>query len=536
MNTPQQSSGDWANRAIAAALDHHRAGRTNEAEKIYREILARQPEHSNALHLLGVLLGQTGQPQLAVELLGRAIALRPDIADYHANLGEFLRPLEKFEQSAASFRQAIAMKEGEAAFHNGLGVTLAEAMQLEEAIAEFRRAIELKKDDADAYSNMGMALLGTGRIDEAHAAIRTAIHLQPQMRQAYNNLGRVLGEMGQFQEAFNAYSKAISLKSDYAKAHGNLALLYLLLGDFQHGWAEYEWRLESPSIVRRRLEKPRWNGGDLTGKTIFVYPEQGFGDMIQFARFMPRLAERGAKVILETPTELLRIFRDVAQIIAEGQPVPPYDVHCPLLSLGGILNITAQTIPAPIPYLKADPQRALQWAKRFDSTDHRLRVGLVWAGRKVHSNERNRSMKLVQFAELASVADVAFYSLQKGDRAAEAANPPAGMTLTDWTDELKDFADTAALMEHLDLIVTVDTAVAHLAGAMGKKVWVMLPMVPDWRWMLEREDTPWYPTMRLFRQKSRGDWADVVRRVREELAKETRGADFGEFSRAAHRR
>ncbi len=246
--------------------------------------------------------------------------------------------------------------------------------------------------------------------------------------------------------------------------------------------------------------------------------------MIQFARFMPQLMQRGAKVILETPAELLRIFRDVAQIIEEGQPIPPYEVHCPLLSLGGLLGISEQTIPAPIPYLKADPQAVSQWANRFDSSDRRMRVGLVWAGRKTHVNERNRSMKLRQFADLGSVSNAAFYSLQMGDPAAEAANPPPGLKLTDWTGGLTDFADTAALIENLDLIVAVDTAVAHLAGAIGKNVWVLLPMAPDWRWMLEREDTPWYPTMRLFRQKLRGDWADVVRRVREELAKETRGA------------
>ncbi len=252
VKTNRTSSGDWASRAIATGLDHHRAGRTGEAEKVYRDVLARQPGNADALHLLGVALGQQGRPQAAVEFIGRAIALQADVAEYHANLGEFLRPLDRLHESAASFRRAIAMKQNEPGFHNGLGVTLAEAMQLEEAIAEFRRAIELKKDDADAYNNLGGALLKAGRTEEALAAIRTAIRLQPKMWRGYNHLGQALADMAQYREAIDAYSTAVSLKNDYAKAHANLALVYLRLGDFQRGWPEYEWRLQVAPMVGRR--------------------------------------------------------------------------------------------------------------------------------------------------------------------------------------------------------------------------------------------------------------------------------------------
>jgi Flp pilus assembly protein TadD len=506
-------------RAVAVALGHHRAGRFSEAEKIYREVLAGQPRNTDALHLLGVLLGQGGQPELAVDYIGRAIALRPDVADYHANLGEFLRALGQLDQSAASFRRAIAIKEDHAWFHNGLGVALAEARRIDDAIAEFRHAVELKGDDAEARNNLAGALLDAGRPVESMAEAGTAIGLEPRMHQAYNHLGRACADQGQFREAIHAYSQAISLKPNYAKAHANLALVYLLLGDYPRGWAEYEWRTQVPGIVgRRRFDRPRWNGQDLSGRTILLYPEQGFGDMIQFARFIPQLTAGGARVILEAPAELARTFRGVAQIAPEGQPPPPYDVHCPLLSLGAALGVTAQTIPASIPYLTAEPEWVAAWANRFDPNDRRLRVGLVWAGRRTHSNERNRSMTLAQLAGLGSVAEVAFYSLQKGDGATEAASPPAGLKLIDWTSELKDFADTAGLMANLDLIVSVDTSAAHLAGALGKKVWLMLPCVPDWRWGLEREDSPWYPTVRLFRQKSAGQWGEVLDRVRAELA------------------
>jgi hypothetical protein len=249
-----------------------------------------------------------------------------------------------------------------------------------------------------------------------------------------------------------------------------------------------------------------------------VQAEQGFGDMIQFARFIPELTRRGGKVILESLPELSRLFQGFGEIVIQGQPIPPHDVHCSLLSLAAVLGVTAQSIPAPIPYLTAEPRLAEEWGMRFDSEDNRLRVGLAWGGRGTHVNNRNRSMRLKQFAPLA-LAKVAFYSLQKGEGAAEAGDPPAGMELIDWSQDLNDFADTAALIQNLDLLISVDTAVAHLAGAMGKPVWLLVPFVPDWRWMLERTDSPWYPTVRLFRQKFVGDWDEVLRRAGEELGK-----------------
>ncbi|HEX4054487.1 MAG TPA: tetratricopeptide repeat-containing glycosyltransferase family protein [Tepidisphaeraceae bacterium] len=513
---------------LGVALEHHRAGRPAEAEQIYREVLSGQPNHPDALHLLGVILGDKGQPQLAVEFIGRAIGLRADIADYHANLGEYLRRAGNFEQSAASFRHALRLKPDDAHYHNGLGVTLAESRQIEPAIAEFRSAIRLNSNYPDALSNLGGALRTAGRLDEALDAIRAAIKLQPQMRGAHNHLGLVLADMEQYQEAIGAYSTAIALKPDYAMAHCNLSQVYLLLGDYQRGWAEYEWRLGVPSLAgTQQFDRPRWHGGNPSGKTIFVHSEQGYGDVIHFARFIPQLVDRGANVVLGCPAELCRLFEGIVPTVIPGQPIPPHDFHCFLLSLGAILGIPAQSIPAPIPYLKSEPRLAQEWGRRFDSTDDRLRVGLVWGGSTTHTNDRNRSIKMAQFAPLASMTTAAFYSLQKGEPAAETIDPPPGMQLIDWTADLNDFADTAALIENLDLVIAVDTAAAHLAGAMGKKVWLMLPIVPDWRWMLKRDDSPWYPTVRLFRQRSRGDWSDVVLRVREELAKETRGASRG---------
>jgi tetratricopeptide (TPR) repeat protein len=518
LNSGFDNSGDSAARAIDDALVHHRAGRLGEAEAIYRQVLARTPTHANALHLLGVVQGQRGQPLAAIELIGRAIAIRGDVADYHANLGEYLRHAGRLEESGVSFRRAIEMRGDDAGFHNGLGVTLIESREIEAAIGEFQTAVGLSGDHAQARNNLAGVLREAGRLDEALAEVKRAIELQPGMFAAYNHLGLVLFDQGKYPEAIEAYLHAIALKPDYAKAHTNLSQAYLVLGDYPRGWEEYEWRVGVASIVgTRKFDRPRWDGKEAAGKTIFVHTEQGFGDMIQFVRFVPELIRRGARVILESPAELARIFQGFGEVLKPGTVIPAHDVHCPLLSLAGIFGVRVESIPAPIPYLKAEAGLVEQWKRRFDAGDKRMRVGIVWGGRATHTNDRKRSMKLRQFGPLASVRRAAFYSLQKG--AASASTPPPGLVLTDWTSELGDFADTAALVENLDLLITADTAVAHLAGAMGKRVWVLVPKAPDWRWMLEREDSPWYPTMRLFRQKSAGDWDEVFERVREELEK-----------------
>jgi len=519
---PQQRfSGDSADQAVSEAVALHRAGRLSEAEKLYRQVLVRQPSNANALQLLGVCYGQSGQPQKAVALISRALAIRPDVAEFHGNLGEFLRALGRIPQSIASFERAIALNGNDPVIRNNFGVSLAEARQFEAAIAQFRRAIELKGDYADPHSNLGAVLNGMDRLDEALAEIQTAIAMNPQLPGAYNNLGNVLFNRGEFAQVISVLSDVLSSNPDDAKIHANLALAYLVTGDFERGWREYEWRLRVPEIVgTRQLPQPRWDGGDLQGKTILLHAEQGFGDMIQFARFIPRVVSRGGRVILECPVETSRLFRDfpgVSDLAERDKPLPDFDVHCPLMSLAGVFGVTEQTIPHDVPYLKADPELARQWAGRFESAGDRLRVGLAWAGRPQHAKDRNRSMKLEQFAPLATVEHAAFYSLQMGEAAAQAAHPPSGLNLTDWTKNVRDFADTAAMVEHLDLLVTVDTSVAHLAAAMGKRVLLLLPRIPDWRWMLDRSDSPWYPTMRLFRQTTRGDWAEVLRRVVEAI-------------------
>jgi hypothetical protein len=326
---------------------------------------------------------------------------------------------------------------------------------------------------------------------------------------------------GELDEALSVCQRAIQLRPDHAGAHWNKSLVLLLKGDFAQGWAEYEWRWQSKDFrsPRRDFPQPQWRGEDPSGRTILLHAEQGFGDTIQFIRYAPLLAGRGARVIVECQPELQRLLggvEGIQHLTARGEPLPPFDLHTPLLSLPLAWGTRVKTIPGNVPYIKPDPALVGAWRGRL-AGDSALKVGLVWAGSPIRKDDRYRSLPLSSLAPLAGVKGVSFYSLQKGKATEQAQNPPPGMNLIDMTEEIKDFADTAALISHLDLVITVDTAVAHLAGAMAKRVWTMLEFVPAWRWLLNREDSPWYPTMRLFRQPAIRDWATVIRRVAGEL-------------------
>jgi tetratricopeptide (TPR) repeat protein len=525
LESQPKSSLDPISEQLNAGVELHRAGKIEEASRIYREVLVKQPSNPFALHLQGLVLGQMGQPQKAVELIGRAISFRGDIADFHGNLGEFLRACGRVHESIQSFQKALALLPDNAVMRNGYGVSLANAGLFDQAIGEFRRATELAPGYPDPYGNLSAALTAADRLDEAIEAAENAIRANRRFSGAYNNLGNALNLKGEYAKAIEAFEKGAEIEPNDSKVHTNLAMVRLLMGDYEKGLPEYQWRLRVPEFVRvRNYPQPRWDGSALGGKTIFLYPEQGIGDAIQFARFIPEVAARGGRVVLEIKPELWRLFEGfpgVTQLLNPGESPAAFDVHLPLVSLAFALGVTASTIPANIPYLKADEGPVRKWAERFNSSDERLRVGLVWAGRPQHINDRRRSMKLGDLAPLASANNVAIYSLQK-DRGGQGESLPTGMEIVDWTEELIDFGETAALLANLDLVITVDTSVAHLAGAMGKRVWIMLPFVPDWRWMLDREDSLWYPTAKLFRQTSRGDWKDVIQRVAAELQNERR--------------
>ena len=540
-------------QAMQTALRHHQAGRLPQAEAIYREILGREPGNADALHLLGVIALQKGRHQDAIGLIRQAIAANPAMPQSHLNLGKALRESGRLDEALAVYREAVRLQPGLAVAHHSLGRALREKGLTEAAAGAFRRAIELQGDFAEAYSSLGNVLQQVGRIEEAVAAyqkaiqvkpgfaeghynlglalrgeddtagaisaFREAVRIKPDFAQAHHNLGNALRESARYEEALAACDLAIRCKPDHAGAHLNKAVILLLRGRLAEGWAEYRWRWQTSDIQpnRRAFPQPEWNGEALSGRAVLLHAEQGFGDTIQFMRYAPLLARRGVRVIVEVPQELkglLRGVEGVRQLLGAGDPLPAFDCHAALLDLPGIFGTTLQTVPANVPYLRPEPALADLWRSRLAP---RLKVGLVWAGRPQHHNDRNRSLPLSSLAPLAQVKGVVFYSLQKGAAAAQAQNPPPGMELVDLSQEIKDFADTAALIENLDLVISVDTVVAHLAGALAKPVWTLLPLTPDWRWLLAREDSPWYPTMRLFRQGARGEWGSVIERVAREL-------------------
>jgi len=475
-------------QTFQTATEHHRAGRLGQAEPLYRQVLAQEPNHADALNQLGYLLYQTGRYQEALHLIGRAIDGDPSIAEYHNNLGLALAALDLTDRAIAAYRQAAALNPDLPEIHNNLGNTLEAVGQLDQAVAAFRHALALRNDLAEVWDNLSRVLKNQGHFDEAMAVAKEAVRLRP----------------------------------DLASAHFNLGLLHLLMGDLQQGWAEYEWRWKflETCVPRPLFDQTLWDGGDLAGRRILIHAEGGFGDTLHFVRFVPLVVQRGGRVIFGCPKELLRLLQGlggIEQLVPSGQAVPEFDVQCPAASLPRALNITWANLPAHVPYLRADTVKVESWRRRLLVGEGRLKIGLVWAGRPDFANDQNRSMPLSRLAPLGGVPGTWFCSLQKGAAGQQALAGPPGLELTDWTGELDDFADSAALIANLDLVVTVDTAVAHLAGALAKPVWVLLPFVPDWRWMLQREDSPWYPTMRLFRQRRPDDWDAVIDRVVEAL-------------------
>jgi len=474
---------DVVSQSLQLAAEQLKARRPQKAVEICRQALAQFPEDAKIHYVLALALTGTQRPGEAIDAYNHAVRLNPDFFEAYNNLGTLLARQNRFEEAINALSHAIRLRPALAPLHANLSNALRDSWKLEDAMAAAKAALDLNPDLAEAYTSLGAALLALGRFDEAIDASRSAIQRKP----------------------------------DLPGAHLNLALAELVLGNLERGWPEYEWRMRCSDVLPpRQISLPAWDGNRIVGKTILLYSEQGFGDAIQFIRYAPMVAGMGGRVVLECPAVLLPLFRGfpgVDRVLASGAPLPACDFQRALASLPGLFKTTLRSIPAPIPYLAADAEAAESWRKRIEPSGDVLQVGLAWAGRAENRNDRNRSIRLENFSPLAKVAGVQFHSLQTS------RTTNAALALSDWSDLLKDFGETAALIANLDLVISVDTAVAHLAGAMGKPVWLLLPFPPDWRWMLDRANSPWYPTMRLFRQKAPGDWQDVIRRVIDELAK-----------------
>jgi len=539
--------------AFQLAMSHRQAGRLPEAEAFLRQVAAAAPHFADAWLQLGLVVLSAGRASEAVDFIARAIAIHPDRAAYHSdqavaytysgrpepaiaafqralslqpdlayahrNLADTFQRLERYDEAIASYQRALALAPGDAGAHNNLGNAMLKLGRLSEAAACYGRAAQLAPNLVVAHSNLGDILTKLGNPDEGIACARRVLALNPQFAEGYLNLGVAFWHKRAFGEAENCFRQAIALRPDFADAHLSLAVVLLLVGRLEEGWHEYEWRWRSSSHGKsaRRFSQPNWDGKLVPGQRLLIHAEQGFGDTLHFARYLPLVVEQSqaALVIFESQKPLQPLLAQLSgpklEIVARStdESLPPFDLHLPLFSLPLKLD-RYEPILMDAPYLHADPERRARWRERLGSEEG-LRVGISWAGNPTNENDRRRLMTLEALDPLLRVPGVHFVSLQVQARGPVPAN------VADFTAEISDFSDTAALMAELDLIITVDTAAAHLAGALGRPVWVLLPFVPDWRWGLEGGKTPLYPTMTLFRQSRAGEWGDVVERILDAL-------------------
>jgi Flp pilus assembly protein TadD len=453
-NPALQISSSAVQQVLTAGLQHHQAGHLEEAERLFRQALVMNPRHSDSLHMLGVIAYQTGRRDLALDLISKAIAINPKEASLHSNLGNLL--------------------------------------------------------------------LQQGRLDEAVASYRLALDFRPNFPEALSNLGNALRAQKRLDEAINSYRRALDLRPNDPTAHYNLSMALLARGDMAAGWEEHEWRWKTPELIRahRDFAQPQWRGEAAQGRTLLIHAEQGFGDTLQFCRYAPLAAARGMRIILEVPKPLSRLLRTlpaVDRVVVQGEPLPQFDLHCPMLSMPLALGTTA--IPSDVPYLHADATQVAAWRTRLVALESRRpRIGLAWAGNprkhllSTAAIGRRRSIAPDRLGPLLELPDFRFFSLQKDGPVA-----PEHFPLIDFMGEMDDFADTAALIANLDLVISVDTSVVHLAAALGKPVWLLDRFDSCWRWLVGRSDSPWYPGLRLYRQAQPGDWGSVLTEVVRDL-------------------
>lgn len=564
---------DYMQQAVAAQPDFPEAhsnlgnifqeqGRLEEAVACYREALRINPRFAGVHNNLGAALQRLGLLADAVACYQEALRLKPDYAEAAGNLAGVLKQLErqvaatnrpsgsaaanpqraaalntlgsalfrdgKFAEAARHFREAIGEWSEFADAHANLGAALYGLGQFDAAVASLQRSLAIKPNFVGALNNLGATLHSQGKLGEAVACYRQAVQLQPDHANAHFNLGISLEDLGDREEAASCYRRAIQLQPDYADAHRNLGLLLLLMGNFAEGWPEYEWRRMSPEFSAVKFPHPVWDGEPLAGRTIMLTIEQGWGDVLQFVRYAPLVKAHGGRVAVNCPRALSLLLSrtpgidwlpEPAGLAGTGNGAEPrlieFDVQASLLSLPRILGTTLANVPASVPYLFADPRRVEHWRTVLARWPG-CKIGIAWQGSRLYRRDAQRSIPLQLFAPLAKVPGVQLISLQKGD-GSEQIGPLAGEVpvaeLGPQLDQDGAFVDTAAVMGNLDLVITSDTAVAHLAGGLGVPVWVALPMLPDWRWLLDREDSPWYPTMRLFRQTRPDDWPSVFQRM-----------------------
>jgi tetratricopeptide (TPR) repeat protein len=496
----------------------HQQGQLAEAQACYERALRHQPDLAEAHNNLGNLLHQHGQLAQARDCYRQALRLKPDLVEAHHNLGNIFQQQGQLAEAQASYQQALRLEPGYAEAHNNLGHLLREQGQLAEALACYRQALRHKPDYAEAYNNLGNVLQEQGQLAEAQACYQQAVRLKPEYAAAHSNLGVALVGQGQLAEALACYEQSLRLQPNYAEAHWNRAHAWLLGGNYEQGWPEYEWRCQVKAFAPPRFPQPLWDGSPLHGQTILLYAEYGLGDTLQFIRYAALVHERGGSVLVACQPPLVSLLSrcpGIERVLSQEDPLPHFDVYAPLLSLPRILGTSLATVPAQVPYLFADAKRIDHWRQELNPVNA-FRIGIAWdADPRFRRLNQNRCIPLAEFAPLGRLEGVRLFSLQKGPGIEQIRSVAGLFPVTDLSSRLETFEDTTAVMHNLDLVVSADIVVAHLAGALGVPVWVgvALPFASDWRWLLKREDSPWYPSMRLFRQQEQGHWADVFARM-----------------------
>ncbi len=550
---------DRIQEAMAPAAACLRAGDLNRAKKICRRLLAQSADQAGVLYNLGLLYNENGHPDTAIGYFQAAIRQQPEKVACYNGLGLAYQAQGHFKKARACFKTILERVPADPVAHFNLAGAHRNCGQMVKAITHLEKALGLAPDFYAAYHNLGELLGKLGRYGEAAEKYRQALRVKPDAPESWNGLGNALTNLGQTGEATDCFKRAIGLRPEYAGAYTNLGiacyearqlslaekcyrqaleldaglveaefnlgLVHLLKGDLEKGWAAYEKRFSKSDWAANypfRLDRPRWDGRPFKGQRLLIHDEQGLGDTLQFVRYLERVKSLGGEVLLETRKPFLKLLeniRGVDQLVErsqDGRPRVEFDLYCPLLSLPMIFSTTRDSVPAPVPYIRADPEKAAQWTGRLDA--QAFKIGLVWSGNPTHFRGLNRSAALGDFEALLRTPGVRFYGFQKGEAAREAeAFVKAGL-LENLGEDFTDFSDTAAAMENMDLVISIDTSVAHLAGAMGKPAWVLLNHAADWRWLLDRSDSPWYPTMRLFRQGKHENWIDVLESIRNALS------------------
>lgn len=536
---------------LSRAIPLQQAGNLNEAETLYRAILTSDPRHDVALTLLGTVYLQRGNLEEGVRLIGlsleinpmqpvalsnrsvalgmlnrhdealasceQAIAFSPDYAEAYINRGAALNSLKRHDEALASCDKAIALSPGSTEAYINRGNALTDLKRYDEALANYDKAIALNPAHVMAYNNRGNALKELNRHEEALASLDRAISLSPGYAKAYINRANVLKDLNRHDEALASIDRALAISPGSPEALWNKGLLRILLGEYGEGWELYEWRWKKDNTKKyaRNYPMPLWLGQEsLAGRTILLHAEQGLGDSIQFCRYAPMAEALGAKVVLSVQQPLVGLIatlKDSIRVVVEGSPVSMFDYHCPLMSLPLAFKTTVSTIPAQVPYLGTDLVKQKQWQKQMGAKA-KPRIGLAWSGTRKHKDDHKRSISLSVLSPLLD-SDFEFHCLQKEIRTSDRELLARRPQIKTHENNLNDFSDTAALVSEMDLVISVDTSVVHLAGALGKPVWILLPFAPDFRWMMERGDSPWYPTARLFRQPQLGDWTSVIAKV-----------------------